>query len=237
MKKSDCYYPSSLQTTIRKVRQLKLTDQHLEAIKHTPFWFLIRSIREEDEDILMESTKKNEDDIRLLVRKFDRTAKAFRIGERVIQLQKQDLVLIFGVRDGNVEINVPKQFKPTPWMRRCFPDLIKEKSTEVIPQLKKTYIYNQLWMMCAKDDKIHAQDVARLMHCYLLASLFVPNGSTSISWSLCVFLEEFSDICMFDWSSLVINQLVEQMARTETLKVPGCAMLLPVSLCILCLIN
>lgn len=99
-----------------------------------------------------------------------------------------------------------------------------------MPQLKKVNLYNALQRITELDDKLYSQDVARLVHCHLLAGLFTPNGNTSLAWSTCEFVEDLGDICLFDWCNLILKLLVKELIQTKNMKIAGCSMLLPVSI-------
>lgn len=118
-----------------------------------------------------------------------------------------------------------------PWMIRCFPEYFckQDSSSNASAQLKKTVLLERLKEYCLMDPKEYGQDVARLVHTYLLCSFFLVNSSTSIAWFVLEFVEEFEHICLFDWSSLIIELMNKQLAGTLTMKMSGCAMLIPVS--------
>lgn len=137
---------------------------------------------------------------------------------------------VFGICNGMESIHVTNDFNGTAWMYRCFADLLKGKGRKAIVPLGKGTIYSQLKTFCDLDDNIHSEDVARLLHCYMLSSLFMPDGNTSISWSLLEYPEDFKLICHYDWSSLIVTQLVNKIVQTRTLKAAGSTMLLPVIL-------
>lgn len=132
------------------------------------------------------------------------------------------------MRDGSQSIKVSKDFDTTPWKKRCFNELLKLKGCRSFPALKKFSIYTQLQRMVKQDENVYYIDVARLVHCYLLASLFMPTSNTSIPWCLCSLIEDFNNICTYDWSELIVSQLNKKLAQTRTMKAAGCAMLLPV---------
>ena len=113
-------------------------------------------------------------------------------------------------------------------MSRCFGDFLEVHKPN-FPTLKKTLIQQNLKSYASMDAKLHGQDVARLVHAYLLATLlFMPSRSTSIKWSVISHLEEFDQICTFDWSSYIVSYLTKQLETRTDMKIGGCAMLLPV---------
>lgn len=86
MVKNNYYDRSYLQTVVREIRQLQLSDKQIRVAKQTPFWLLINAIRTEDEWFLVNSTKKYEEDICSIIKTFDPTHLSFRFGGRIVSI-------------------------------------------------------------------------------------------------------------------------------------------------------
>ncbi|KAL6532909.1 hypothetical protein OROGR_013869 [Orobanche gracilis] len=107
----------------------------------------------------------------------------FIIGGKELQLSGRDVALIFGIVGGTKKIPFKKpNSRNSKWVKRNF-----GKDTE--SSLNKTRIFNRMASILDRTDETSVEDVARLMHCYLMASVLTPGQSSSISWYLTDYLE------------------------------------------------
>ncbi|KAL6573975.1 hypothetical protein OROHE_001517 [Orobanche hederae] len=154
----------------------------------------------------------------------ENNSEGFILGGKELQLTRRDVALIFGIVCGTKKIPFKKpNARNAKWVKRNF-----GKDTE--SSLNKTLIFNRMASILDRTDETSVEDIARLMHCYLMASVLTPGQSSSVSWYLTDYLEDLEGAMTYDWCGYIAAILRNGIRNTRNLKIGGCAMLLPVSI-------
>lgn len=228
IKQGETYYRSNFKTAIKELKLLHYDEDQLREVKRTPFWLLFDAIYQSDSERLRSRCDKNERIVRKIIMCFNDSLDRFLIGGDEIKLTNLDVNLILGVSGGDksIPIKVTGYILPK-WVNRCFGrELANEKGQFY---MYKNLIYDKLKEALSMKNENSLLDVARLTHCYLLAVVLAPNQNSSISLQLTQYLENFDDICGYDWCTFIVKMLKSQIMSNRSLKAGGCAMLLPVS--------
>lgn len=227
--KGGIYYRSNLKTPIKELKSLRYEDAHVREINRTPFWLLFNAIyKTADTEKLKRRCGKFEDNIKKIILCFDDSLERFVIGGEVIKLSNRDVHLIFGVSGGSTPMPLKvSEYEVPNWIKRCFGREIDNSEGPSV--LSKTLIYGKLKEMLSRQDRDTVMDVARLTHCYLMAALLAPNQNSSMAPQLTGYLENFEDVCDYDWCTFIVDMLKSQIMSSKSLKAGGCTMILPVS--------
>ncbi|KAL6577137.1 hypothetical protein OROMI_011413 [Orobanche minor] len=175
---------------------------------------------------LMQNTDKVDRDIRRIIKCFDNKKSRFIIGGEVMPLTCRDVSLIFGVSGGKLIITVKNKRGPImPWVRRYFGDEIERKTASFA--LSKTRLLLKLEKLLLEKDKTSIVDVARSVHCFLMASVLTPCQNSSVAWPVTEIVEDFDEVGKYNWCQYIIGILWKQMKTSLNMKLGGCAILLP----------
>ncbi|KAL8475073.1 hypothetical protein ACS0TY_031481 [Phlomoides rotata] len=189
----------------------------MNEIKRTPFWLLFDALYMMGDKTVKKRCSKNEDNIRQIMFAYDELSESFMIIGQQLNPGKRDVELIFGVYSGSQKIPLKsREYEIPSWVRRYFGEDIGAYNGPYV--LYKNIVFDKLKSKLAMDDRTSFRDMARLTHCYLLSSVFVPNQNESM----------FDKIGNYDWGKFIVYMLRAQIMSTKNLKVGGCAILLPV---------
>ncbi|KAL6568811.1 hypothetical protein OROHE_003552 [Orobanche hederae] len=220
------YYRSNLKTTINDISKLKFTEAHLERIKRTPIWFFFDAIYRKGGRKLMQKTDKVDRDIGRIIKCSDNRKSRFIIGGEVVPLTCRDVSIIFGVTGGKLIILIKNKRGPiVPWVRRHFGDEIERKTASFA--LRKTRLLHKLEKLLLEKDGTSIVDIARFVHCFLMASVLTPCQNSSIAWPVTEIVEDFDEVGKYNWCQYIIDVLWKQMKTSLNMKLGGCAILLP----------
>ncbi|KAL6557060.1 hypothetical protein OROHE_006936 [Orobanche hederae] len=224
------YYRSNLKIAIDDISKLKFTEAHLERIKRTPIWFFFDAIYRKGGRKLMQKTDKVDCDTGRIIKCFDNRKSRFIIGGEVVPLTCRDVSLIFGITGGKLIIPVKNKRGPiVPWVRRHFGDEIERKTESFA--LSKTHLLLKLEKLFLEWDKTSIVDVARFVHCFLMASVLTPCQNSSVAWPVTEIVEDFDEVGKYNWRQYILDVLLKQMKTSLNMKLGGCAILLPYWLC------
>ncbi|KAL6536842.1 hypothetical protein OROHE_012426 [Orobanche hederae] len=221
IEKGITYYRSNLRTATSSIHELTFSASHLKALRRIPSWYMFEAIHKHGGERMMSHCDKSEEVICNILLSYDQESDHFILGGKELQLTGRDVALIFGIVCGTKKIPFKKpNARNAKWVKRNF-----GKDTE--SSLNKTLIFNIL----DRTDETSMEDVARLMHCYLMASVLAPGQSSSISWYLTDYLEDLEGAMTYVWCGYIAAILRNGIRNTRNLKIEGCAMLLPYWLC------
>ncbi|KAL6577278.1 hypothetical protein OROMI_011554 [Orobanche minor] len=225
IEKGITYYRSNLRTATSSIHELTFSASHLKALRRIPSWYMFEAIHKHGGERMMSRCDKSEEVIRNILLSYDQESDHFILGGKELQLTGRDVALIFGIVRGTKKIPFKKpNARNAKWVKRNF-----EKDTE--SSLKKTLIFNRMASILDRTDETSVEDVARLMHCYLMASVLTPGQSSPVSWYLTDYLEDLEGAMTYDWCGYIAAILQNGIRNTRNLKIGGCAMLLPYWLC------
>ncbi|KAL6501615.1 hypothetical protein OROGR_026748 [Orobanche gracilis] len=225
IEKGITYYRSNLRTATSSIVELTFSAAHLKAMRRIPSWYMFEAIHKHGGERMMSRCDKSDEVIRNILLSYDQDTDQFILGGKEVQLSGRDVALIFGIVGGTKKIPFKKpNSRNSKWVKRNF-----GKDTE--SSLNKTRIFNRMASILDRTDETSVEDVARLMHCYLMASVLTPGQSSSVSWYLTDYLEDLEGAIMYDWCGYIAAILRNGIRYTRNLKIGGCAMLLPYWLC------
>ncbi|KAL6573656.1 hypothetical protein OROHE_002115 [Orobanche hederae] len=208
IEKGVTYYRSNLRTATSSIHELTFSASHLKAPRRIPLWYMFEAIHKHGGERMMSRCDKSEEVIRNILLSYDQESDQFILGvcsTRKIPFKKPNA-------------------RNAKWVKRNF-----GKDTE--SSLNKTLIFNRMASILDRTDETSVEDVARLMHCYLMASVLTPGQSSAVSWYLTDYLEDLEGAMTYDWCGYIAAILRNGIRNTRNLKIGGCAMLLPYWLC------
>ncbi|KAL6531845.1 hypothetical protein OROMI_028208 [Orobanche minor] len=225
IEKGVTYYRSNLRTATSSLHELTFSASHLKALRRIPSWYMFEEIHKHGGERIMSRCEKSEEVIRNILLSYDQESNHFILGGKELQFTGRDVALIFGIVCGTRKIPYKKpNSRNAKWVKRNF-----GKDTE--SSLNKTLIFNRMASILNRTDETSVEDVARLMHCYLMASVLTPGQSSAVSWYLTDYLEDLEGAMAYDWCGYIAAILQNGIRNTRNLKIGGCAMLLPYWLC------
>ncbi|KAL6586161.1 hypothetical protein OROMI_002805 [Orobanche minor] len=225
IEKGVTYYRSNLRTATSSLHELTFSASHLKALRNIPSWYVFEAIHKHGGERMMSRCEKSEEVIRNILLSYDQESDHFILGGKELQFTGRDVALIFGIVCGTRKVPFKKpNSRNAKWVKRNF-----GKDTE--SSLNKTLIFNRMASILDRTDETSVEDVARLMHCYLMASVLTPSQSSAVSWYLTDYLEDLEGAMAYDWCGYIAAILQNGIRNTRNLKIGGCAMLLPYWLC------
>ncbi|KAL6584804.1 hypothetical protein OROMI_004093 [Orobanche minor] len=225
IEKGITYYRSNLRTATSSIHELTFSASHLKALRRISSWYIFEAIHKHGGERMMNRCDKSEEVIRNILLSYDQESDHSILGGKELQLIGRDVALLFRIVRGTKKIPFKKpNARNANWVKRNF-----EKHTE--SSLNKTLIFNRMASILHRTDETSVEDVARLMHCYLMASVLTPGQSSSISWYLTDYLEDLEVAMTYDWCGYIAAILQNGIRNTRNLKIGSCAMLLPYCLC------
>ncbi|KAL6512889.1 hypothetical protein OROHE_019679 [Orobanche hederae] len=211
------YYRSNLRTATSSIHELTFSASHLKALGRIPSWYMFEAIHKHDGERMMSRCDKSEEVIRNILLSYDEESDHFILGGKELQLTGRDVALIFGIVCSTKKIPFKKpNARNAKWVKRNF-----GKDTE--SSLNKTLLFNRMASILDRTDETSAEDVARLMHCYLMASVLTPGQSSSVSWYLTDYIEDLEGAMTYDWCGYIAAILRNGIRNTINLKIGGCA--------------
>ncbi|KAL6585000.1 hypothetical protein OROMI_004289 [Orobanche minor] len=218
IEKGITYYRSNLRTATSSLHELTFSASHLKALRRIPSWYMFEAIHKHGGERMMSRCDKSEEVIRNILLSYDQESDQFILGGKELQLTGRDVALIFRIVCGTRKIPFKKpSARNAKWVKRNF-----GKDTE--SSLNKTLIFNRMASILDRTDETSVEDVARLMHCYLMASVLTPGQSSAVSWYLTDYLEDLEGAMTFDWCGYIAAILRNDIRNTRNLKIGGYAM-------------
>ncbi|KAL6578924.1 hypothetical protein OROMI_009140 [Orobanche minor] len=169
IEKGITYYRSNLRTATSSIHELTFSASHLKALRRIPSWYMFEAIHKHGGERMMSRCDKSEEVIRNILLSYDQEFDHF----------------ILGVVLKKIPFKKPNA-RNAKWVKRNF-----GKDTE--SSLNKTLTFNRMASILDRTDETSVEDVARLMHCYLMASVLTPGQSSSVSWYLTDYLEDLKE--------------------------------------------
>lgn len=214
-------YRSNLQAMVNLMRDLKLQEHHLILLRTTPFWLLIDALRRQK---LPNDNCMKFDKVALkIIKSYDHEGRTFKIGGRRVNIQANDVALIFGIVSGEEPItNQYQKRNEVPLLARRNLTT-KGMTTKIVGNLIESIIEN-------KDEEA-IKDVVRLVCLYLCGTLFFSGRGIQISWSFVQLMEDLPAMSNYNWSQAILDNLIKSVEAyaTKPKDVAGCVMLLLVS--------
>lgn len=154
-------------------------------------------------------------------------------GDEFIAPASEDVELIFGVRGGRKPV-IPGGgiVLITGFLNRCFPGKVEHGRTETNQshyKLSPSLCRKVLNLMVKRGDTVRADDVARVLHFYLMSTFFTPNMNLSLNWRLTELLDGFGSISKYDWCTYILEKLMDDINSSRECKIGSCTVFLLVS--------
>ncbi|KAI8567564.1 hypothetical protein RHMOL_Rhmol02G0131700 [Rhododendron molle] len=93
----------NMQAMIRLMKGFPVTLELKVSLKKTPFWHLINAFIEKK--VKSDHCRKFDEVVAKIVESYDGNKRTFRLGNKHVKLEREDVKLIFGISCGNEEIN------------------------------------------------------------------------------------------------------------------------------------
>ncbi|KAG5557089.1 hypothetical protein RHGRI_007373 [Rhododendron griersonianum] len=216
-------YRSNLQAMVNLMRDLKLQEHHLILLRKTPFWLLIDALKKKK---LSNDNCTKFDKVALkIIKSYDHEGKTFKIGGRRVNIQANDVALIFGIVSGEEPITIQYQKRNEVQLLARRSLTTKGMTTKIVGNLIGSIIEN--------DDEESIKDVVRLVCLYLCGTLFFSGRGIQISWSFVQLMEDLPAMSNYNWSQAILDNLRKSVEAypTKPKNVAGCVMLLLYWLC------
>lgn len=148
----------------------------------------------------------------------------FQFGSKIVCPKRNDIELIFGVRDGTLPINIANgPIDSIPFVARNWPNRLDDSflliKSKILELLRKKMELDETKPHVADDD-------ARLVHMLLLSVLFAPNNNLSVPWHLLKYIDRLDKICSYDWCGYILEILLDGIRNASSLKAPRCSIFL-----------
>lgn len=215
-------YRSNLKGIIDLMKEINLTDKHIEALKRTPFWLLLDAIRRKKLDYT--TCQKKDDFIERFIGMY-RGKHCFQVGNTKRRLTKDDVKVILGIQCGERDMELVHGSK-----REV--DLVqrgKLKAGKVATSDIKTLVKS----LVRKNNKTKQdiEDVAKLLCMFLCVTFLFSTSGNTLSWAHIQYLDDLNEMKEYDWAYEVLESLIQSIEkhRRTPRKVTGCVNLLLVS--------
>ncbi|KAF7112609.1 hypothetical protein RHSIM_RhsimUnG0211900 [Rhododendron simsii] len=213
----------NMQAMIRLMKGFPVTPALKVSLKKTPFWHLINAFIEEK--VKSDHCRKFDEVVVKIVESYDAEARTFRLGNKHVKLEREDVKLIFGISCGNEEINQGYCKKEDVQLAVKWKIKGKRLDTSIIKNLLKEKQNSKL-----EED---ADDIARLLCLFLCGTLFFSTSGTTINWVYVRYMEDLNMIKQFDWAGAICKYLLKSthVEHKDPKEVKGSSILLLYWLC------
>lgn len=210
-------YRSSLGGIITIVKELKLRDCHIEVLKRTPFWGIFEAVMENK--FTIPQCRKSDKLIIEIIETYDPTKDRFRLGKTYMEVTREDMERVFGIKCGNEFVSLRAGCKESIKFitRRGITET--KWTTKSVKQLIEQYVKS--------NEQGYVEDVARLLCLFLCHTFFFPTGTT-VKWVHLQRVEDLDRMCEYDWTGAIVKDLMTSIRKhhREPRKVTGCVMAL-----------
>ncbi|KAI8554873.1 hypothetical protein RHMOL_Rhmol05G0130700 [Rhododendron molle] len=213
----------NIQAMIRLMNGFPVTPALKDSLKKTPFWHLINAFIEEK--VKSDHCRKFDEVVVKIVKSYDANTKTFRLGNKHVKLEREDVKLIFGISCGNEEINQGYCKKEDVQLAVKWKIKGKRLDTSIIKKLLKEKQNSKL-----EEDM---DDIARLLCLCLCGTLFFSTSGTTINWAYVRYVEDLNTIKQYDWVGAICKYLLKSthVEHKDPKEVKGSSILLLYWLC------
>ncbi|KAJ6775313.1 40S RIBOSOMAL PROTEIN S10 [Salix purpurea] len=196
-------YKSNLFGIAKEFETANITDSLKMELMKTPFWTLIESMLEGTLD--KHICRKSDLSICKILQTYNKDEEVFRIKGKDIKIYAEDIRLIFGIRDGNIQIDVNKHKtarmrNKTAFETRCFPKVERLTKREINNAFKRL---NNIESKNPSDRNV--QDMCRVLVLKLLVSLFLPNNGSNLPFAYLEYVEDLESIAEYNWAAHIFD--------------------------------
>ncbi|KAH7842967.1 hypothetical protein Vadar_011162 [Vaccinium darrowii] len=214
---SETPFRSSLGGVITLVKELKLRDCHTKVLKRTPFWGIFEAVMENK--FTIPQCRKSDKLIIEIIETYDPTKDKFRLGKTYMEVTREDMERVFGVKCGNEFVSLRAGCKESIKFvtRRGITEA--KWTTKSVKQLLEQYVKS--------DEQGYIEDVARLLCVFLCHTFFFPTGTT-VKWVHLQRVEDLDRMGEYDWTGAIVKDLMTSVRKhhREPRKVTGCVVAL-----------
>ncbi|KAG5553981.1 hypothetical protein RHGRI_011748 [Rhododendron griersonianum] len=212
-----------MQAMIRLMKGFPVTPALKDSLKKTPFWHLINAFIEEK--VKSDHCRKFDEVVVKIVESYDANTRTFRLGNKHVKLEREDVKLILGITCGNEEINQGYCKKEDVQLTVKWKVKGNRLDTSTI---KKLLIEKQNSKLEEDMD-----DIARLLCLFLCGTLFFSTSGTTINWVYVRHIEDLNKIKQFDWAGAICKYLLKSthVEHKDPKEVKGSSILLLYWLC------
>ncbi|KAG5541015.1 hypothetical protein RHGRI_021039 [Rhododendron griersonianum] len=213
----------NMQAMIRLMKGFPVTPALKDSLKKTPFWHLINAFIVEK--VKSDHCRKFDEVVVKIVESYDANTRTFRLGNKHVKLEREDVKLIFGITCGNEEINQGYCKKEDVQLAVKWKIKGNRLDTSTIKKLLTEKQNSKL-----EEDM---DDIARLLCLFLCGTLFFSTSGTTINWVYVRHMEDLNKIKQFDWAGAICKYLLRSthVEHKDPKEVKGSSILLLYWLC------
>ena len=218
--KSRKRFRSTLVAFYSLFREIRLRKTHIDLLQQTSFWHIFDAFLEKR----VKFVKKFDEPSIRLISQYNREDNMFSVGPHRMRITRSDIALIFGIADGDRRINTNYTTKhASAFISRRFAN---------DADLRTPVIRRALVDAVGGKRKTDTIDTVRLLCLYLFTTILFSPGSDRLRWGYVNYVEDIKTICDYDWSSAVVDELMNSVdkSNSEPWKVTGCILALQVML-------
>ena len=162
-------FRSNMQSMIKLMEEIELNEEHVKLLKKTPFWLLLDTFIHKK--LKADQCLKHDEVVANIIQSYN--GKFFHIAGKQVKFTKNEVRLIFGIRDGD------KEMKFTYCAKKSVP-MLKRRNIA----LKRLTAKNVIKILndCLKKNTKENVENVRLICLHLCVSLFFSVGGTSVNW-------------------------------------------------------
>ncbi|KAF7151694.1 hypothetical protein RHSIM_Rhsim02G0117900 [Rhododendron simsii] len=194
-----------------------------DSLKKISFWHLINAFIEEK--VKSDHCRKFDEVVVKIIESYDANIRTFRLGNKHVKLEREDVKLIFGISCRNEEINQGYCKKEDVQLA------VKWKIKGI--RLDTSIIKNLLQEKQSSKLEEDVDDIARLLCLFLCGTLFFSISGTTINWVYIRYMEYLNKIEQFDWVEAICKYLLKSthVEYKDPKEVKGSSILLLYWLC------
>ncbi|KAM7505413.1 hypothetical protein LguiB_004317 [Lonicera macranthoides] len=185
--------------TYHMLRENGLNDNHVRAIRATPFWLLFKAYHKGW--VSEKSHKKYDSNVRTLIESFDLGQRSFRIGNQLVELTPDDVAKIFGLPNEGIPIDLNTRVTPSgKFFKRYF---VRGQP------INRSQVESALKDAIEGETEEDVKDVARLVCLHFMICLKFTNTNHKLGWFFVQWIENLDQNDNYNWALAVYEFLLD----------------------------
>ncbi|KAL7212381.1 hypothetical protein ACSBR2_015129 [Camellia fascicularis] len=217
-------FKSNMVAIVKLLQHIKLRNEHINALKKTPFWALFDAILKNKMNC-KQCSKYDDISLKIIQTYQPGSSGSFQLGPETIKLIIEDIKSIFGISCGDepIHLGYGNKSRSSFLTRRYI-------QTET---LSSTTITNLLQKVLKGKKKEDTEDVIRMLCMYTCLKLFFSTSETTVGWIFLNYIEDINSMRKYNWAEAIRNTLMSSIEKyhKNSAKVTGCVMALLYWLC------
>ncbi|KAL7259632.1 hypothetical protein ACSBR1_005510 [Camellia fascicularis] len=217
-------FKSNMVAIVKLLQHIKLRNEHINALKKTPFWALFDAILKNKMNC-KQCSKFDDISLKIIQTYQPGSSGSFQLGPETVKLTTEDIKSIFGISCGDEPIHLGYGNKSrSSFLTRRYIQTETLSSTTITNLLQKT--------LKGKKKK-DTEDVIRMLCMYTCLKLFFSTSRTIVGWVFLNYMEDIKSMRKYNWAEAIRNTLMSSIEKYQKnpAKVTGCVMVLLYWLC------